>query len=71
MTEETEVYPISKLIARLQEILETEGDLPVTCWPYDGQPVESDLGTVEVCDMGEVTAYNSRHPARRVVILDA
>jgi hypothetical protein len=62
---------ISELIAKLREILETEGDLPVTCWPYDGQPVESDLGTVEVRDMGEVTLHNSKYPARRVVNLDA
>lgn len=71
MTEVTEVYLISKLIARLQEILETEGDLPVTCYPYDGQECDSDLETVEVCDRPEVDLYNSKRPARRVVNLDA
>jgi hypothetical protein len=65
------VYLISKLIAKLQEILEAEGDLPVTCWPYDGQACDSDLETVEVWDRPEVDLYNSKRPARRVVNLDA
>jgi hypothetical protein len=60
---------ISELIAKLREILETEGDLPVTCWPYDGQGQYHDLETVDVCDMDEEDDYKG--PARAVVNLDA
>jgi hypothetical protein len=33
---------ITELIARLEEILRTDGDLVVTCWPYDGQATAYD-----------------------------
>jgi hypothetical protein len=62
-------YLISELIAKLREILEAEGDLPVTCWPYDGQGRYHDLDTVEVHDLDEDDEHNL--PARMIVNLDA
>lgn len=39
---------ISELILKMQETMETEGDLEVMCWPYDGQDRDYPLEQVEV-----------------------
>lgn len=39
---------ISELIARLEEILKTNGDLPVKCPLWDGESYHKDLEAAEV-----------------------
>jgi hypothetical protein len=49
---------VSELIAKLQEILETEGDLPVECPPWDGESDHVDLRQVFV--FGKIPGSNDR-----------
>lgn len=64
---------ISKLIDKLNDILSKEGDLDVTCWPYDGQGRDFDLEQVDVYDRPEYIHYNNpgyNRKAKRIVNLD-
>lgn len=38
---------ISQVIKKLEEIKQAEGDIEVTCWPYDGQPNVHELNTIK------------------------
>jgi hypothetical protein len=64
---------ITELIARLEEILRTDGDLVVTCWPYDGQGRFSELDEVDVRELSPEMIFAGSGDKRpeRIVNFDA
>jgi hypothetical protein len=61
---------VSELIAKLEEILRTEGDLPVTCWENDGQVSLKDVESAEVEEDGGCLYVAEKQQERKVVHID-